>query len=195
MARILKFILGFFLTVLILFYALGMFKSTVEYGSVIEINKPLKETWAVFMDDAKMDQWLEGMQDMKLVEGKMNETGSKYTFKFNEDGNLVDMKQTLTKVVPNERFEMTLASEGMMSTDMVVTFEEKDANTTILNSHSVAQGEGMFMRSMFALMGMAGAFDKSDAEIYGKFKKLVEENTDNYFPEVEAVTEEVEAAM
>ena len=56
----------------------GLFKSEVNYGHTIEVNKPLKEAWAVSQDDSKFDQWLKGFKSIELLSGQKNVAGSTY---------------------------------------------------------------------------------------------------------------------
>ena len=58
-------------------------------------NKPLKEVWAVYQDEGKMKDWLEGFESIELVKGNRNDIGSEYIVKMNQEGQTFEIKETL----------------------------------------------------------------------------------------------------
>ena len=63
--------------------------------------------------------------------------------------------------------------------DYQVDFTEKDGKTHIKSS-TVTKGVGMFMRSMVSFM--KNSMQDQEDENMNNLKKLIEENTTNYFP-------------
>ncbi|MEM6965310.1 MAG: SRPBCC family protein, partial [Bacteroidota bacterium] len=157
----------------------GVFKPTVNYGSELEINKPVEEAWAVMMDESKMADWLIGYKSAELLSGTKNEVGAVSKIIMHPPGEeMMEMKETITAMKENEhlgmKFEMDLASSTL---DMY--FEEKNGKT-IMRSKAAATGGNIFMKSMLAMM--SSQMRQQDEEIMNNLKKVIEENTTDYFP-------------
>lgn len=97
--------------------------------------------------------------------------------------------ETLKAIRPNEQVAMDFAVEGVMDMDYKVDFSEKDGKTHI-KSFTTTKGDGLFMRSMVSFM--ESSMQAQEDENMNNLKKLIEENTTNYFPVpvVETVEEE-----
>lgn len=189
--KILKYLLGVIAILLIGFILIGVFKPTVSYGSELEINKPAKEVWAVMQDESKMHLWLDGYKNSELISGTAGQVGavSKITI-IPEGEEKMEMIETITAMKENEHMGIALDIEMMTSTlDMYLT--EKDGKT-ILRSDAVATGKGMFWKSMFAFMGSSMA--EEDLKIMNNMKKVIEENTTDYFPQPKMEANETEDA-
>lgn len=176
--KILKYILITLGVLLVIFLALGFITPTVKYGNEIEINKPLKETWAVNTDETRMGEWLEGFESIELTSGERNQVGSEYLIKMTHNGENFEMKETITAWDEFERFGFTFDNDFMVS-NLEVNFSEVDGKT-IIKTAAEAEGKGMFAKSMMALS--KGAMNDQDMKNLTALKKLVEENTVDYFP-------------
>lgn len=177
--KYLKYLLGIIAVLAIGFILIGVFKPTVSYGSEMQINKPAKEAWAVMMDESKMSQWLTGFKSAELISGTKNEVGavSKITIHAEGEPELV-MEETITAMKENEHMGMAFDME-MMSSKLDMYFEEKNGKT-IFRSKAESQGKGIFWKSMFALMGSTMA--EENLKTMENLKKVIEENTTDYFP-------------
>ena len=71
--------------------------------------------------------------------------------------------------------------EDAMNMDYRVDFNEKDGRTHIKSS-TIAEGQGLFMKSMLSFM--TGTMQTQEDENMNNLKKVIEENTTNYFPEL-----------
>ena len=190
-------ILRYFLYVLVaivalvaIFFVVGLLNPTVEYGHEITVNKPIKEAWAVYQDESKLGEWLEGFKSIELIEGEDGEVGSKYKVIVNP-GEGEDDFEMIETIVSKEEFdhvELTFDSE-MMRFDQTTTFSETDGKTTIKTDSKVS-GKNLLYRSMFATMEiLGGSFQGQEVKHVEALKKLIEENTTDYYP-APIVTEE-----
>ncbi|MBT8191107.1 MAG: SRPBCC family protein [Bacteroidia bacterium] len=191
--KVLKYIFFFVVALIVLFFLVGLIKPTINYGAEITVNKSAKEAWAVSKDESKYDQWLEGFKSIELIEGEQDQLGSKYKVIVNPGEGQADfeMIQTLVDYKDYEYVVLHFDSE-FMDFEQKISHTESDGITTI-KSDSNVKAKGLVMKSMFAIMEMfGGAFTKQETKNFNALKKLIEENTTDYFPEpVEAVTEEV----
>jgi hypothetical protein len=177
--KILKYVLFAILALVVLFFALGLFKSTVSYGHEITVDKPVQEAWAVTQDESKYGQWLEGFKSMELIEGEPGKVGSKYKVIVQPEGQPdFEMIETVVSMAEYEHVEMHFASEAM-DFEQTISFAESDNGTTI-TSDSKVMGKGIMTRSMFALMGMFGAFQAQEEKNFEALKALINENSTDY---------------
>ena len=193
--KFLKYAFFVILGLIVIFFAIGLLCPTIEYGTEITVDKPIKEAWAVSQDDSKYDQWLEGFKSIELIEGEEYEVGSKYKVVVNPGEGQPDfeMIETILDVKEFEHIEMHFDSD-MMDFNQKIILSENDGKTTIKTESSVSP-KGMFLKSMFCLSEMlGGAFTKQEAKNYEGLKRVIEENTTDYFPEPEVVETAEEGA-
>lgn len=179
--KILKVLIGVLAVLVVGFFAAGLLNPTVEYSTEVEVNKPLKESWAVFSDESKLGEWITGYKGMEVLEGQKDQVGAKYLIKMEHEGELMEMTETITAIEKEKHYAMNFDMDGMTQ-DVDVQFSAKDENTTVIHVESTGQGKGMMMKSLFAIMEMGGVFQKTSDEMYAKLKALIESNTTDYFP-------------
>lgn len=189
--KYLKYFLGIITILALLFIAKGFFTPTISYDSEIFVDKPIKEAWAVMNDESKISQWLKGITNIEHVSGKKGTVGAVTKYTFNEDGQESIIIETIKSIRPNEQITMNFAMEGVMDMDYKVDFNEKDGKTHIKSS-TTTEGSGWLMRSMVSFM--QNSMQAQEDENMENLKKLIEENTSNYFPTpvVESVEQEQE---
>lgn len=193
--KFLRYALLAVVAIVLLFFAVGLLKPSIQYGHEITVEKPVKEVWAIVQDESKFDQWLEGYQSMELIEGKQNEPGSKYKVIVDpgEGQPEFEMIQTLKEIKEFDSVQLHYDSD-FMDMDQHYTFSESNGQTTFSTQADV-RPKGMMMRSMFALMEMfAGSFTTQEAKNIDALKKVIEANTTDYYP-APAISEEEEAVQ
>lgn len=189
--KFLKYLLITIVVLVLAFFAIGMIHPEVEYGSEIVVSKSLEEAWAVSEDASKYHLWLDGFKSMELIEGEYGEVGSKYKIIVNPGEGQEDFEMTETVIsrVEFDHVNMHFDSE-MMDFEQTITFSETDEGVSIKTASKVI-GKGAMMRSMFALMEkMGGAFTSQEAKNQNALKKVIEENTTDYFPVEEVIESE-----
>ena len=192
--KILKYVLFAVLALVVLFFAVGIFTPVVNYGTEITANKPLQEAWAVTQDESKYDQWLEGFKSMELIEGEKGQPGSKHKVIVEpSDGQPeFEMIETLVALEEFKYVDMHFDSETM-DFEQKIFYNESEGKTTI-RSESKVIAKNIVTRSLFALMEkLGGAFTAQEKKNFEALKKLIEENTTDYYP-APAVSEAEEAA-
>ena len=184
--KILKYLLYAVAALGVLFIAAGFVKPTAGYGNEIEVNKPLRESWAVYQDMSKLGDWINGFKSMELISGEKGTVGSKYKIIVHpEEGEYIELIETITSLQDQESMGLEFDSE-FMTNNLLVNFSEKEGKTYI-KTNATVRGKGMFMRSLMALM--EGPMGNEDLKNMTALKKLIEENTTDYFPDPETVTE------
>jgi hypothetical protein len=188
--KILKYLLGIIAIFLIGFILVGVFKPTVSYGSELEVNKPAKEVWAVMNDESKMHLWLIGYKGSKLISGIEGDVGAVSQIVMIPEGSEEEMVMTEMITTSKENEHMGMAFDAdIMSSTLDMYFTEKDGKT-MMRSEAVATGKGMIMKSIFAVMESSMA--KEDLQIMTNLKKVIEENTTDYFPQPKIEANEME---
>ncbi len=191
--KILKITLGIIALLVIGFFLMGVFTPEVNYTTEVEVNKPVKEAWGVFMDESKADQWLDGYLGSEMISGNANEVGAVAKIRMEHEGEVMEMNEEITAFKEFEQHAMTFTNEAMVN-HVDVRFAAKGDNTTTITTATEFIGQGAIMRSMFALM--KGSFKPVSEDMNAKLKKLIEENTTDYYPEpvLEAEAISAEAA-
>ena len=190
--KFLKYLLYIIIGLIVLFFAVGLLKSSVSYGHEITVDKSLKEAWAVSQDASKYDQWLAGFKSIELISGNYNEVGSKYKVVVNpgEGQEDFEMIETMVSIKDYEHVELSFDSE-MMDFEQRILFSEYDGKVNV-KTESKVLGKSMMTRSMFAIMEtLIGAFSSQEIKNIEALKKVINENTTDYFPA--PVVEESEA--
>lgn len=181
--KILKYLLFLVLGLVLAFLAAGFLKPSINYGHTITVNKPLQEAWAVHQDASKFNQWLKGFKSIDLISGNQDEIGSTYKVVVNpgEGQSDFEMIETLLARKEFDHVKMHFDSE-IMTFEQTTSFAEKDGKTTI-STDSKGSGKGMLMRSTFALMELfTGTFKAQEVENIENLKKVIEQNTTDYYP-------------
>lgn len=148
-----KILRGIFVVILILlvgFYAIGFFVPQIEIETSVEVNQPVEKSFAVFMDEKYMQDWLMNLKSVETVSGEPNTVGSKYRLTFLEEGREISVTEEVTAYRKNEEFAFHMEHESLNS-DVRVLFSPSPAGTqiTMLNE---TRGNDWFMRSMLPLM-------------------------------------------
>ncbi|MFS4491720.1 SRPBCC family protein [Maribacter sp. 2308TA10-17] len=174
--KILKYILGILVLLIIGFFLLGIIKSEQSYDCEILVDKPLAESWAISQDASKMSQWLEGFQKFEHVSGTPNTVGAVSDVYFITDGQEMTIRETITDIVPNESVSMKFTSD-FMDMDYTLAMESVDGKTKI-SSSTTATGNGMVSKSIMAMM--SSALKTQEETNLTSLKKTIEENSKNY---------------
>ena len=175
--KYLKYAIGIIAILVIGFLALGLIKPKATYECEIIVEKPLTETWAVLQDQEKLSEWLPGFQKMKHVSGTPGTIGAVSNVYFDNDGQNMIIKETITDIKPNESISMSYESD-FMNMDYKLRVTSVDGKTKI-NSITTTEGNGIISKSIMALMG--GSLKKQEETNLSNLKKTIEQNTKNYF--------------
>jgi len=181
--KIVKWILIPLLILIALFFAMGLVNSSIEYGHTVKVNKNVKEAWAVTEDESKLDQWLAGFVSEDLLRGEQNKVGSQYkvVVKPSPEEDAFEMIETLVARDEFSLLEMHFESD-FGTFDQTMKFTAK-GNQTEIATESIVSGGNVLTNSMVGWMELlGGSFQKQEEENINKLKKVIEENTTDYFP-------------
>lgn len=184
--KILKYLLALVLILVMLFFAMGFIKPSVEYDCEVRIEKPAMEVWAVMSDESKMSEWIKGYKSSELISGTPNTIGAVTKVNIEENGTEMSMEETITALVPNKRMAMDFTMD-FMNMDYDLRLED-NGSYTIVKTKSKTVGNGMVAKSMISFM--PSAMEAQEVENLNNLKRLVEENIKNYFPEPEVIIPE-----
>ena len=171
-----KYLLGIIACLVIGFFLLGMIKPELSYECEIMVEKPIAECWAVSQDETKMADWLAGYQQIKPISGEPGKIGSIADVYFNNEGQEMIIRETITKIEPNESISMLFESDFM---NMNYKFSMRSINgQTKIFSNTTAIGNGAISKSIMVLMG---SFIKGQEELnLAMLKKTIESNSTIY---------------
>ena len=176
--KYLRYLLYIVFGLLTCFLLVGLFVKQVEYSSEVTVNKPAKEAWAVYQDESKMKDWLEGFESIKLTKGEKNEIGSEYLVTINQDGETFEIKEILNSFKEFENVNFDFDNDFMLM-NYNIDFLDSEGSTKI-KSHSIVQPHGLFMRAMTPLI--KGSMIAQEEKHMNDLKKVIESNTTDYFP-------------
>ncbi len=176
--KYLKYILGTFAILVIVFLLIGVVKPQLTYEYDIMVDKPLAESWAVSQDEEKMSDWLDGFQKIEPISGTPGEVGAVSDVYFVEDGQEMVIRETITDIRPNQSISMLFTSD-FMDMDYKLVMEAVDGKTKI-SSNTTCEGNGMVSKSLVALMG--GIIKGQEETNLMNLKNAIEGNSKDYFP-------------
>ncbi len=174
--KYLKYLLGLILLVVIIFFGKGLLTPSISYENEIVVNKSAAESWAVMSDESKLSQWIKEVKKIELVSGTANTVGAVSNVYVDDGGQEMVMKETITKMTPNELMAMTFTMD-FMDMDYEMHMKEEGGKTTI-TSKSTTTGNGIFAKSMLSFMG--GSMKTQEDNNLNNLKKIIEENTTVY---------------
>lgn len=176
--KVLKWILGVLVVLVLLFFSIGMIKSEVIYDCEIMIDKPVAEAWAVAQDPDKMSEWLVGFKRMEHVSGTPGTVGAVSDVYFDNGGTEMTIRETIKEIGPGETIVMLFENE-LMDMDYTMKMTGEGAQTKLFTS-TTTRGNSAAFRSIMAISSSAiKAQEDANLEL---LKKAIESNTKNYFP-------------
>jgi uncharacterized protein YndB with AHSA1/START domain len=150
--KAIKVILIIFAVLFAAYFALGVFKPSVDYGATVEVTKTPEEAWSVYTDSSLMREWVPAILSMKQISGGDEMVGSKFEIRMDHEGEIMTIVEEVTAYEEYQRMAMIFTNE-VLTTDNEVTFTAKEDGGTIISSKATAIGANFFWKSMFAIMG------------------------------------------
>jgi uncharacterized protein YndB with AHSA1/START domain len=186
--KFLKYLLGFVVFLLVGFFTMGLLTAEVSYDCDIVVDKPLAECWAVSQDPDKISEWLMGFEKMEHISGTPGTVGAVSDIYFNHDGQEMVIRETITEIVADESISMTFTSD-FMDMDYTLSMASVDGKTKI-SSNTTAVGNGLFSKSIMALVGSSMITQEETNLSY--LKACIESNSKDYFPVEESLIDSTE---
>ena len=175
--KYLRYLLYLILALVLVFFGIGFFIPSISYENEILVNKPASESWAVMSDESNLPKWITGFKRTELVSGTANTVGAISNVYVDEGGKEMMMQETIIAMQLYKHMGMTFTTD-FMDMDYNMLFKEKDGKTTI-SSKSTTKGNTLFAKSL--LFFIQSTMKAQEDENLGNLKKLIEENTKDYF--------------
>jgi len=147
MKKVILYILGIIVLLVVGFFCIGIFVPAVEYTTTVEINKPRDFTWNVIR---QRKDWIYGFKSFEQVSGQPNEVGSRAKITVVRDGREMSFDSELLDIKPPE-MSVTELTNDMLTHDATVHLTENNGKTTIVSNEKIV-GKNAFFRSLFVLM-------------------------------------------
>ena len=147
MKKVILYILGVIVLLVVGFFCIGFIVPAVEYTTTVEINKPRDFTWNVIR---QRKDWIYGFKSFEQVSGQPNEVGSRAKITVVRDGREMSFDSKLLDIKPPE-MSVTELTNDMLTHDATVHLTENNGKTTIVSNEKIV-GKNAFFRSLFVLM-------------------------------------------
>lgn len=156
---------------ILIFFSIGMFIEEFEYRTETLVNADTSTAFKVFSNPDNASEWLPGFVRFENVKGEPMTEGSQWKMILAQNGEELEMLETVKTIKPNEQFSFLLEHD-IMETDVDVFFEVRDGKTVIRSINKV-RGNGLFWRSLLPLM--KSMMQNQASESYEKLATLIEE--------------------
>ncbi len=186
--KYIKYLLGIIVLLLLVFFGRGLLTPSVSYENEIIVNKSVKESWAVMSDESKLPKWIKGFKKTELISGTANSVGAVSKIYVDDNGEEMTMEETIKEIIVNELISMKFTMD-FMDMDYEMHMKENNGKTKI-KSKSTTAGNGLFAKSIISFM--TGSMKAQEDENLQSLKKLIEENTKDYFQDLNTIETEEE---
>lgn len=145
----------------------------ISYTTTTTIQQPIKQVYALLLDESKVNLWLKGLQKIETISGTPGEAGFKGKYTFVENNRTVIFHEEITEVDPGQSFSSIMHSDGLIMEGH--TKLEDLSGSTRLIVHQNVRGKTFFMKLMMPFL--KGMMRKRQAEDFYRFKQLVEDGS------------------
>lgn len=142
----------------------------MKYTLELTIDLPRERVVELFDNVENLKEWQKGLQSFDHVSGEPGQVGAVSKLKYDMNGRIIDMIETITVRDLPDRFAGTYEAKGVWNA-IDNRFEEVDENTTKWYAHNEFKFKG-FMKLMSKIM--PGAFKKQSFKFMIDFKNFAE---------------------
>ncbi|MCA9717473.1 MAG: SRPBCC family protein [Myxococcales bacterium] len=174
MKKVLKFVLGLVLVLVLGFFAAGLVIPTLSYETSVEVERPVETAWRVFMDGERMSQWMTNLQRVETIAGEPGMVGSQFRLVFDENGEEVVVSEMVTEVRKHEVYAFTIESDSVGG-NAAVRFEDLGMRTRVTIRNEL-QGQNPVWQSLIVIS--QGFMRDRQLEQLNKLKQLIESADD-----------------
>lgn len=177
--KYLKYIISIIFLLVLIFFGMGIYTTSVIYECEVTVDKTVKEAWAVMQDESKASDWILGYQKTEHISGTPRTKGAVSNVYVLDQGEETVMKETIMAIETNKLIAMSFAMDFMdMNYEMQL---QENGNSTIIKTKSKIYGNGIFAKSIIAFMPKS--MKAQEEENLNNLKKIIEANTKNYLKE------------
>ncbi len=123
----------------------------MKAGTSIVIERPIEDVWAFVANIENMDQWVVGVSEPRLSNGRDMGVGATFTSKYTYGGKTHDLDYEVTAYEPQRHFA-TQSTEGPFPFKGELDLERAGQGTKVTNTID-AGSDGLFTTITFTLLG------------------------------------------
>ena len=123
----------------------------MKAGTSIVVERPIEDVWAFVANIENMDQWVVGVTEPRLSNGRAIGLGTTYTSKYTYGGKTHNVDYEVTAYEPHRHFA-TRSTEGPFPFEGELDLERVGQDTKVTNTID-AGSDGLFTTITFTLLG------------------------------------------
>ena len=124
----------------------GLFMDEVEYTATIRVDGSMDEVWALFVDNSRRAEWLEGFVRAEQLSGDPMDVGSESRHFFESGSSYIE---TVLSVEPHQRIATEIATD-VYSGSVTTTFQDQGDRIRV-QQHTILSGDTFFWRAALPL--------------------------------------------
>ncbi len=141
------FSIGIVILLLLTFFGFGLVVPSYQYQVDIVIDQPKETSFSYFRHYDFMGEWVEGFEDVNVLEGDGYSEGSVNELYFIEDGKEKVAIETIVLHEDPDRVEIQIAYDRYVD-DVEVVFKERNNHTRITAIHTIS-GTNVFWKTIY----------------------------------------------
>ena len=123
----------------------------MKAGTSIVVERPIEDVWAFVANIENMDQWVVGVSEPRMANGRAMGVGARYTSKYTHAGKTHTVDYEVTAYEPRRHFA-TRSTEGPFPFEGELDLERAGQGTKVTNTID-AGSDGLFTTITFTLLG------------------------------------------
>jgi uncharacterized protein YndB with AHSA1/START domain len=168
--KTIKIILGIITTIVVVFFATGLFIKETNYTTQISVNRPVEEVFEMLSTSENIKNWIPEIKNFEVINENIGKTGSIYKIVIDNKGQDIVMTQKVMAYVQNQKLTLFFDAENMLKRDDYIFTTEEGKTKVTLNSS--CQSESYLMACMFPYF--KGTFKDQDQSYLNNFKAFAE---------------------
>lgn len=169
--KAIKIILGIIIVLSLIFFSTGLIVKEITYTTTVTVDKPLKDTFAIFNDTTNLRHWIPELKSIESLEEKPGKVGSRYKMVVTDgSGEEIIMEEKVLAYIENEKVTLYFDAQGMLKTDDY-TFTSK-GDKTIITNNSTCKSDSYIFGCMMPYF--KGTFKNIDQGYLNNFKTFTE---------------------
>jgi len=136
----------------------------------VEVNKPVGQTFRLYLDESIMPQWISGFKGIEILRGKPREADSFYRMLIHFNGEDLHIYQKLLEVNPHERLLIQMEHPEFFTYSEILF--SPCGKATELNCKVKIEGKNVKIKLAMPLV--KSILECRNEQDYQVFKKIVE---------------------
>ena len=154
----------------VVFFAPGVLSGDLTNETRVLVEKDRAHVWEKFEDESKMGEWMPNFKSIETIEKKEGRVGSKFKIVFDNEGEDIEMIETMTAYKEGESFSFTIENEVIHS-EIDIELIDKGLTTEVVQNEKF-RGQNIFWHSLF--YWLKSTFTENSKNVLNSFKKYAE---------------------